>query len=49
MEELLVILGAELILLASIALMMHYNRRVDVLSHIRGFDETDHAASERRT
>jgi hypothetical protein len=45
MNELFVIIGAELILLASIAAMMIYNSRADVLSRW-GADEIDHASSD---
>jgi hypothetical protein len=44
MVELLVIIGAELILLVSIVAMMVHERRVDVLSH--GWLETDYAVSD---
>ncbi|SDS99912.1 hypothetical protein [Bradyrhizobium canariense] len=45
MNELLVIIGAELILLVSIVAMMIHNRRADVLSR-RCPDETDYAISD---
>jgi hypothetical protein len=44
MDELLVIIGAELILLVSVVAMMIRSRRADVLSR-RYPDETDYAAS----
>jgi hypothetical protein len=46
MNELLVIISAELILLMSIVAMMIHDRRADVLSR-RCADETDDAASGR--
>src|ERR1700754_2783327 len=46
MDELLVIIGAELILLASIVAMMVYGRRADVLSG-RYFDEADRPVRPR--
>lgn len=49
MEELLVIVGAELILLISIALMRSYNKRADVLSHVGRLDQIDHAVSDSRS
>jgi diadenosine tetraphosphatase ApaH/serine/threonine PP2A family protein phosphatase len=48
MEELLVIVGAELILLVSIVVMTIHQRRADVLTR-GGFNEGDYAFSERRT
>jgi serine/threonine protein phosphatase 1 len=47
MVELLVIIGAELILLVSIVAMMVHERRVDVLSH-GCLDETDYAERPRQ-
>ena len=45
MNELLVVISAELILLVSIVAMMIYDRRADVLSR-HSPDETDHAVSD---
>ena len=45
MEELLVIIGAELILLMSIMVMMIHQRQADVLTRY-SFDNTDYAASD---
>jgi hypothetical protein len=45
MNELLVVISAELILLVSIVAMMIYDKRADVLSR-HSTDETDYAASD---